>query len=236
MNARIAFAAAVAAFIADADVSVVRAETGDKRIGILLAAGDISTCGNNKWHRYANRTAELIQKVIKDREDPSIPVRVLALGDLAYERGKAREFVCFGKRWADFESELLPVPGNHEYQSRDATHYFKHFKNNPYVNQNIGKGYFALNFPRADGPWYLIGLNDNFEQNRRYRKEMDAQMTWLEERLTEDGRSQNCVLAFWHRPTFTGMITSQTGINLSRRAGPCGRPSRCSTATALPSS
>jgi hypothetical protein len=37
----------------------------DKPIGILLAAGDISTCGNKEWHRYANKTAEIIRKVIR---------------------------------------------------------------------------------------------------------------------------------------------------------------------------
>jgi hypothetical protein len=61
----------------------------DQPIGILLAAGDISTCGNEKWHSYANRTAEIMRKVMTDAKDaqPPVPVHVLALGDLAYPKG-----------------------------------------------------------------------------------------------------------------------------------------------------
>jgi hypothetical protein len=173
MITRIASAAAMAALIAHADVLAAHAETGNGPIGILLAAGDISTCGNEKWNGYADKTAEIIREVIKGAREakPSVPVRVLALGDLAYDKGTKKQFECFGKRWANFDAELLPIPGNHEYLSSNAEQYFDHFKTNSLVNQNgEGKGYFAMNFPRLDGPWYLIGLNDNFEQNPKYKK------------------------------------------------------------------
>jgi hypothetical protein len=89
----------------------------ERPIGILLAAGDISTCGSNAWHRYADKTADLIRTAVKDAGEatPPIPVRVLALGDLAYGKGTPEQFTCFGKRWSGFDDVLLPVPGNHEY-------------------------------------------------------------------------------------------------------------------------
>jgi 3',5'-cyclic AMP phosphodiesterase CpdA len=179
----------------------------DKPIGILLAAGDISTCGKcdqEPWHCYANKTAEIIRKVIEDskNEQPPMPVHILALGDLAYGEGTAEQFRCFQERWRDLDDVLLPVPGNHEYKTENAAPYFAHFKNNLFVNQNgEQKGYFALNFPRADGPWRLIGLNAHI----RGEEAMHVQMEWLKEKLdiAKEGNKQDCVLAFWHAPTFS---------------------------------
>ena len=151
--------------------------------------------------------------MIKDaaKENPAIPVRVLALGDLAYDKGTEAQFKCYQKRWSGFDDVLLPVPGNHEYLSTDAEFFFKHFKNNSAVNQNSEKlGYFAVDFPHADGPWRLIGLNDNFTQPKKsqvkdYQKKMAAQRAWLKEKLdfSKPGNKQSCVLAFWHQPTFS---------------------------------
>jgi len=184
-----------------------------KPIGMLLAAGDISTCKEDKdeeWKKYADQTAALIRDVIKEAEaaNPPIPYRVLALGDLAYDKGTGDQFKCFAQRWTFDDAVMLPVPGNHEYlkkkagQSTDAGPYFDHFASHPVVNQNGSKkGYFAVNFPRADGPWHLIGLNDNFESASKYKSQMEAQTAWLEKDLADN--LQNCVLAFWHAPPFS---------------------------------
>lgn len=183
----------------------------NRPIGILLAAGDISTCDNpntakqKEWLSFANRTAEIIRTVIENakKENPEIPVRVLALGDLAYDKGNAKEFECFRKRWHGFDDVLLPVPGNHEYKSPGAKHYFDNFAKNPYVHQVKGnKGYFVVNFPHADGPWRLIGLNDNFEAKGMTAEAAD-QRVWLKKQLDKDDYPQGCVLAFWHAPTYT---------------------------------
>jgi hypothetical protein len=105
---------------------------------------------------------------------------------------------------------MLPVPGNHEYLNRDkvsgektdAGPYFEHFKDHLLVNQNgVKKGYFALNFPGENGPWRLIGLNDNFESDGKYAQQLKDQTAWLEKDLAD--HQQNCVLAFWHAPTFS---------------------------------
>lgn len=183
-------------------------------IGMLLAVGDISSCGTEKWTKAANATANLIHDAIKDAKtvNPSIPYRVIVLGDLAYGTGAPEEFKCFAQRWTfdDANEIMLPVPGNHEYLNKkagkltDAAPYFDHFKNHPLVNQNgANKGYYALNFPRADGPWRLIGLNDNFAYNKKYKQELAAQAAWLEKDLAAPSNQQNCLLAFWHAPTFS---------------------------------
>ena len=182
-------------------------------LGILIAAGDISTCSKNRnlsckknngdwsndWHCYANRTAAIIHKIVKEAEAvrPKIPVRVLPLGDLAYIKGTAREFACFAKRWSGFNDILRPVPGNHEYLTRGAEPYYLHFASNQFVQQNgRQKGYFAESL----GPWRLIGLNSNLRGTS-----MDRQLHWLETELrtAPDGAASPCVLAFWHAPVFS---------------------------------
>jgi hypothetical protein len=183
-------------------------------IGMLLAAGDISTCGKDKeWKKYAAKTADLIREAIQQAETatPPLPYRIIALGDLAYGTGDPDQFNCYGERWSFKNEAILPVPGNHEYLNKDkdgkktdAGPYFDHFKDHPLVNQNGTKlGYYAVNFPRADGPWRLIGLNDNFESAKKYKPQREAQAKWLEQQLADKSNRPNCVLAFWHAPTFS---------------------------------
>lgn len=202
MKAYISSAIAIFSFLFCTTISPAHAQTADPPedppIGILLAAGDISTCGNYKWHRYADRTAELIRKVVEkaQSDQPSVPVRVLALGDLAYDQGTVPELACFAKRWNGFDDILRPVPGNHDYKAPGAEPYFEHFAGNKFVQQNgEQKGYFTENFPREDGPWLLIGLNSHIRKSAKA-----GQLKWLETQL---GDASPCVLAFWHAPTFS---------------------------------
>jgi hypothetical protein len=182
-----------------------------KQIGILLAAGDISWCPG-KGTTHAKKTAELIRSVIKEA---TVPVRVLALGDLAYRSGKKEQLKCFAENWSGFEDVLLPVPGNHEYVSDgNGGPFFEAFSSNKFVHQNDQpskkavdkrwdkKGYFALNFPDSNGPWRILGLNDNLQT---FGKDMTEQNAWLEKQLNlaEPGNDQRCVLAFWHAPLYS---------------------------------
>ena len=194
----------------------------DSPIGILLAAGDISSgefpnCDAKDWYRYADKTGDIIKKTVDAAQSaqPPVPVKVLALGDIAYGEGTDEQFKCFADRWNDKDLDkgedetILPVPGNHEYLSpdHDAAPYFEHFKDNTFVTQKGDhKGYFALNFPRPDGPWRLIGLNADIARNqsKQTRKQaMADQMDWLVKALGQPDTQQPCVLAFWHEPMFS---------------------------------
>src|SRR5262249_18519432 len=113
----------------------VRAEPSDKPIGILLAAGDIAECklGNPKGRPAdgyrQQQTADLLGKEIAEANRGKISIRVLALGDLAYKHGTTGEFEnCFHKSWRQYVKFILPVPGNHDYESRDAAPYFAYFE------------------------------------------------------------------------------------------------------------
>ena len=208
---------AIAAVILFAQSSApsVRAAPGDP-IGILLAAGDIAECkpGNPKGRPAdgfkQEETAALLGKEIADATMRNIPIRVLALGDLAYRSGTTDEFEnCFHKSWGQHVKVMLPVPGNHEYGSTDAAPYFAYFEKNDrkmvLENSPAGgpkAGYYALNFPAPEElssseikPWRLIALNS------RKGKPPPPQLDWLKQDLKSNG--QRCVLAFAHYFAFS---------------------------------
>jgi hypothetical protein len=95
-------------------------------IGILLAAGDIAKC--NPASGKDEATAELLDTAIA--EAGVVPVRILALGDLAYDDGTEQQFKCFDASWGSKGKKqlILPVPGNHDYHTNDAAPYFSSFK------------------------------------------------------------------------------------------------------------
>jgi acid phosphatase type 7 len=224
--------------------SQARAETP---LGILIAAGDIAKCSS----QYDEKVADLITDLVKDADHKKIPVHVLALGDLAYDKGTAENFAnCFDPSWgrllklqlknSDVKRLMLPVPGNHEYVYGGASGYYGYFAKvgNPFVFQQQpdqkkqkanNKGYFALKFPDPQtGPWQLIGLNSELK-----KVAMDAQLTWLETQLkagdaTFDSPKPACVLAFWHKPVFSsgehGHGDCEEGEACGLRDAPLCRP------------
>src|SRR6516165_5506249 len=136
MLRRIALATTALILVAQFSGPSVRAEPTDKPIGILLAAGDIAECKvvrgrvrSADGYRQQD-TADLLGKEISAANAAGIPIRVLALGDLAYKAGKKDEFEnCFHKSWGRHIKFILPVPGNHEYKSsNEATPYFDYFE------------------------------------------------------------------------------------------------------------
>jgi hypothetical protein len=165
----------------------------DKPIGVLLAAGDIATCVSNKV-RSGQATADLVQGEI-DRvatDLPGVEVQVIALGDLAYEKGESMN--CFDKTWGKFKDRMLPVPGNHDYETKKGAAYFAYFQSR-LMQLNAGKklGTYAIDFPSTgDHKWRLIGLNSNDETG-----ETNGQVTWLKDEL-QRLQGKRCVLAFAH--------------------------------------
>jgi acid phosphatase type 7 len=87
------------------------AQTGGASVGrscLVAAAGDVA--GADDWRTGAARTAHLI---IARK-----PSRVLALGDLAYDRGSVNDFRRYYRpTWGAFKTKTLAIPGNHEYES-----------------------------------------------------------------------------------------------------------------------
>ncbi len=54
--------------------------------------------------------------------------RILALGDLGYPIGSAQSFnKCYQRTWGPLKDRTFPVPGNHEYKTKNAVPYFAYW-------------------------------------------------------------------------------------------------------------
>lgn len=194
---------AVALLLAGAFADAERPLAAGEPQAILLAAGDITGCDGEEM-KSAAATAAVLAREIDVARKQRIPVKVVVLGDLAYEDGTKRQFACFRKTWgavlakklADPAADVLPVPGNHDYGAPGAKWFFRTFERNVW----IGAGrhpYYQLTFPEnAAGAWRLFGLNSEIGNARGSR-----QFRWLEPKLAAS--PERCVLAFWHRPVFS---------------------------------
>jgi acid phosphatase type 7 len=185
-------------------------------LGVLLMAGDITGCSSAEL-KNAEKTASLLSMQIERLKAANVPVRVLLLGDLAYDDGTRANFSCFEKTWGETlrhdltapDTDIMPIPGNHEYHTEGAVGFFEAFKTNAFINQN-DQAYYEAVFPQSPEPndaWRIIGLNSEIENDVA-----SVQHAWLAQQI--QGAKQKCILAFWHRPVFSsGEHGHEGGVN-----------------------
>jgi acid phosphatase type 7 len=147
---------------------------------LLLAAGDIGSCGSGG----DEATAELLE---------GEPATIAALGDLAYPGGSADDFAyCYEPSWGRFRSTTRPAVGNHEYATPGAGGYFD------YWGAAAGPreaGYYSYDL----GSWHVVVLNSNC---RFVPCEAGSpQETWLRSDLAL--HPARCTLAYFHHPLFS---------------------------------
>ena len=148
---------------------------------MLLAAGDISSCGNNG----DSQTADLVA---------GQSGTVATLGDNAYEDGSAAQYRdCYDPTWGRFKDRTKPSPGNHEYQTSGASGYYNYFGA---AAGPSGRGYYSYDL----GGWHIISLNSNVSMSAG-----SAQEQWLRSDLAASNAS--CTLAYWHHPRFSSSST-----------------------------
>jgi hypothetical protein len=151
----------------------------------IMAAGDIGRCDDDN----DDVTAALVRRV------PD--ATVLALGDLAYDDGTARDFEqCYDPSWGEFRSRTRPVPGNHEYKTPGAAPYFDYFGS---IAGTPEKGWYSFDL----GAWHIVALNSNC--SRVGCEAGSEQERWLRDDLRVHG--PRCTLAFWHHPRFSSGVT-----------------------------
>ncbi len=145
---------------------------------VLVGAGDIADCNRLGDDATANQL-------------DGIPGIVYATGDLAYPNGRTEDFAnCYDPTWGRHKARTRPTPGNHEYDdSPTAAPYFTYFGANAGTAPN---GYYSYDV----GTWHVVVLNDNVSMTAN-----SAQVQWL--RADLNGRTGQCVLAYWHRPRFS---------------------------------
>lgn len=142
----------------------------------LVGAGDISMCSNDN----DELTAELLD---------NIPGTVFTTGDNAYADGTSAQFKnCYGPTWGRNKDRTRPVPGNHDYHTRDASAYFQYFNDIP--------PYYVYDL----GSWRVYALNSEIDVT-----EKSPEIEWLQQDLATHPRQ--CVLAYWHTPRWSSGST-----------------------------
>ena len=148
---------------------------------VLVGAGDIASCSSSG----DEATANLLD---------NIAGTVFTLGDNAYSSGSATEYAnCYGPSWGRHRSRTRPTPGNHEYNTSNATGYYGYFGS---AAGDPAKGYYSYDL----GAWHIIVLNSNSSCTTISCAAGSAQDTWLRADLA--AHSNVCTLAYWHHPRF----------------------------------
>ena len=148
---------------------------------VIVGAGDIASCSSTG----DEATANLLD---------NIAGTVFTLGDNAYSNGTATEFTnCYGPSWGRHLARTKPSPGNHEYNTLNATGYFGYFGS---AAGDPARGYYSYDV----GAWHIIVLNSNSSCTTISCAAGSAQDTWLRADLAAHGNV--CTLAYWHHPRF----------------------------------
>jgi hypothetical protein len=136
----------------------------------VAAVGDL--CGSN-----CNRTADLVSA-----NDPSL---VLTLGDDAYPRGTSNDFrTKYDPSWGTFRAMTEPAPGNHEYETRNASGYRDYFG-----FSSTERLYRSFDY----GGWHFVQYNT--EQMNT------AQINWIRSDLAAN--ATQCEIAYGHKPRWS---------------------------------
>jgi acid phosphatase type 7 len=163
----------------------------------LAMAGDIAGCGVNYKDEV---TALLVDSLLGTNP----LARAVAVGDVAYMHGSAKDFLCYDASWGRFKAQTWAVPGNHEYnQDTSATGYYDYFLGKGVNTGRMGtrgRGYYA--FDCAPG-WRCYGMNG--------QRRIPEQTTWLAADLAL--HPTGCQLLWTHEPIYTsGAMPAWTKI------------------------
>src|SRR5215218_500962 len=148
---------------------------------VLVGAGDIASCSSSG----DEATANLLD---------GIAGTVYLLGDNVYDSGTATEYAnCYDPSWGRHKARTKPTPGNHEYNTLNATGYYGYFGA---AGGDPAKGYYSYEL----GNWHIIVLNSNSSCTTIACALDSDQDKWLRADLAANTKS--CTLAYWHHPRF----------------------------------
>ena len=166
----------------EAGPDAARASIVDPVPGTLIAAGDIADCNSTG----DEATAALVN---------NLSGTVAALGDLAYPNGTLAEFNnCYQPSWGRFKARTKPAPGNHEYNTLNASGYFGYWGA---VAGNPAQGWYSYDL----GGWHVVSLNSNCPAIGGCAIGSPEE-SWLRADLA--AHPAKCTAAYWHHPRFSG--------------------------------
>lgn len=153
-------------------------------VAIVAAAGDIACPPGRAVTRWTCRQAATA-KLIRSLK----PHRVIALGDLQYEKGSYADFLgSYARSWGTFRSITLPSAGNHEYYTAGASGYYRYFAG----RQPGPPGYYRA----ALNGWQIYVLNSNCN-----RVNCVTERAWLAGQLK--AHPSRCAMIVSHHPRFS---------------------------------
>jgi hypothetical protein len=142
---------------------------------VLVGAGDIATSGSN--------ADSLTGDLIEARPDAT----AFTLGDNVYPDGTASQFTnIYDPAWGAFKDKTKPIPGNHDYNTTNASGYKGYFGS---LAQPNGTTYYRF----EAGGWQIYALDSQLQMGTA-----SAQYKWLQGQLASN--PDNCVAALWHHP------------------------------------
>jgi acid phosphatase type 7 len=148
---------------------------------ILVAAGDIASCGSGA----VQATAKLVA---------SIAGTIQTLGDNAYPDGSMKDFRdCYDPTWGRFLARTRPAAGNHDWTTPGAAGYLAYFGARA---GTAGRTWYSYEL----GTWHIIVLDADCAQVGGCDP-TSAQGRWLAADLA--GHPSTCSLAVWHQPRFS---------------------------------
>lgn len=162
---------------------------------VFIGTGDIAVCGTDG----DEKTAALVDSVLKADSVAKVNDAVFTLGDNAYPDGSASNFaLCWAQSWGDSAKRIMknihPAPGNHEYQSVGSAPYFQYFGSKA---GSSTKGYYSYDV----GEWHAIVLNSEIVVGGYSDADRKAQEDWLRADLKANPKP--CTLAYWHNPRYS---------------------------------
>jgi PKD repeat protein len=159
------------------DASTITVSGGPPASLIMVGAGDIASCSSDG----DEATADLLDVT---------PGIVFTVGDNAYPMGTADEYTnCYDPTWGRQKARTRPLPGNHEYESGNATGYFGYFGA---AAHDPAEGYYSFDV----GEWHVVMINSELDISAGAPEEQ-----WLRADLA--AHSNQCTMAMWHEPRFT---------------------------------
>jgi acid phosphatase type 7 len=157
---------------------------------VLIAAGDIATCGSHG----DERTAALLDQITGT---------IATLGDNAYPNGTAEEFArCYVPSWGRHTTRTRPAPGNHDYKTPGAAGYFGYFGA---AAGDPARGYYSYDL----GEWHVIVLNTNCRDVGGCETG-SPQEQWLQDDLAAHPAA--CTLVYGHHPRFSSTLRHGTPV------------------------
>lgn len=155
--------------------------SGTQADAVLLAVGDIAFCDASADELVGDLAARMRGTIA-------------LLGDNVYPKGSSDEFAnCFDPAWGGLRDRLRPVPGNHEYETKDASGYFSYFG---VVAGDPAEGWYSYDL----GAWHVVALNSECGVIGGCGSG-SAQQAWLVADLAAHPAA--CTLAYWHHPRYS---------------------------------